>query len=134
MYQQVTVHSIVHTITVHSTNCLSLWLTISEMMFFLIFYPFSKWTVSLDWLNIFLWCHNCLTLLKMFSTHVEKSACTSFAPPKCHTHTKMKLRKKTVTLPMNNSKIWHMDLNCLKETAAWTLLFLTKMWPEWLYT
>ena len=30
---------------------------------------FSKWTVSLDWLNSFWWRHNCVTLLEMFSSY-----------------------------------------------------------------
>jgi len=135
VYPQATIDSIVHSFTVHSTNYLSLWLTTSETMFFLIFYLFSKWTVSLDWFNIFLWCHNCLTLLEMFSSHEQKTACTSVSPPKCHTQThKMKPRNKTVTLPMNNTKTQHMNHNCLKGTATQTLLFLTKLWSEWLYT
>ena len=113
----------------------SLWSTTSETMFFLIFYLFTKWTVSLDWFNIFLHCHNCLTLLYVISSHEKKTACTSVSLPKCHTQThKMKPRNKTVTLPMNNTKTQHMNHNCLKGTAAQTLLFLTKMWSEWFYT
>ena len=77
-YPQATVQSIVHSYTVHSKNYLSLWSTTSEMMFFVIFYLFTKWTVSLDWFNISLWCHNRLTLLEMFSSYVEKTACISF--------------------------------------------------------
>jgi hypothetical protein len=56
----------------------------------------ENWTVSLDCLNIFLRCHSCLTVLEIFSSHVEKIAGTSFSPPKCTpppTHTQNETKK-----------------------------------------
>lgn len=33
-------------------------------------------TLLMDWIGIFLWCHIHLSLLELFSCHVEKTACT----------------------------------------------------------
>jgi hypothetical protein len=105
LYQQATVHSVVHSYTVHSKNYLSLYSTASETMFFLISHLFRK----LDSITGLIYYFPVMSELPNCSRNVFfscRESCFHFcSPPKCHTHTKMKPRNKTVTLPMNNSKL-----------------------------